>query len=347
MREFGFDREALEEEFNKRYENYQRMGEKLCTDLESSLKKAEIEFVSVFYRIKKFDAFRKKVERRGYREPFEECLDICGVRIIYYFYSDLYDIEKVIFDETEVVDTIDKSGIIETDRFGYRSFHYIVKLKDKWLKMPTFRELDGLKAEVQVMTVTMHSWAEIQRKLAYKKIEDIPNQFSRKFLRISSLFEMADDMFDEMRVERERYGEEIIIEAEERGRLDEKLPMNLDNLQAFLDFHFPQRKRELEGTSRFLDEIMNHGISMKFLVNSYDNVKDIIPKIEMELLDLYEQEYNIKEMQWWQEGAANAILELTHDSFWEMRKEEAKLSKFNNIRISIADKWRKKLSEGR
>ena len=63
---------------------------------------------------------------------------------------------------------------LEPDRFGYRSRHFIVSVNREWLKAPNYRGLSGLKAEIQVRTILMHAWADVEYKLAYKKRNMFP-----------------------------------------------------------------------------------------------------------------------------------------------------------------------------
>jgi ppGpp synthetase/RelA/SpoT-type nucleotidyltranferase len=93
--------------------------------------------------------------------------------------SDIKKISDFIKKEFIVLESEDKEESLKVDQFGYRSFHFVVKIKNDWLKAPIYRELVGMKAEIQVRTILMHAWAEIQHKLAYKREEHIPDQFKR------------------------------------------------------------------------------------------------------------------------------------------------------------------------
>ncbi|MEM6338092.1 MAG: (p)ppGpp synthetase, partial [Bacteroidota bacterium] len=74
-------------------------------------------------RIKTFESFWGKIERKGYDDPFSEIEDICGIRVVCYYTSDIDRIATIINDEFEVKESLDKSSALGSDRFGYRSNH--------------------------------------------------------------------------------------------------------------------------------------------------------------------------------------------------------------------------------
>jgi len=209
-----------------------------------------------------------------------------------------------------------------------------------WLKAPNYRGLGGLKVEVQVRTILMHAWAGIEHKLAYKKTEHVPNQFKRKLYQLSALFEVADDQFESLRNEKDKYKDQIISEeAKKTGRFEIDRNMNLDSLQAFLDFYFPDRIKSLRGTSGLLDEIIEFNVSFAELVSGFEKVKEVLPLIEAEEFEDEEVETS-KNKKWAQVGVVRTILELTNDRYWNKREKIVPESL-----IKISKKWRKKLSK--
>ncbi len=73
----------------------------------------------------------KKYNEKKYNLPFEQIEDICGIRIICYYQSDITKICDIINTEFDVIESQDKEDLLESNEFGYRSFHFIVKLKKK------------------------------------------------------------------------------------------------------------------------------------------------------------------------------------------------------------------------
>ncbi len=181
----------------------------------------------------------------------------------------------------------------------------------------------------------MHAWADIEYKLAYKKKEHIPDQFKRKLSQLSALLEVTDEQFDFLRKEKEKYREQLISEeVKKSGRFDVNQQMNMDSLQAFLDFYFPDRMKSMEDTIQLLDEIIKFGVSIRVLVKGYERVKDNLPTIEMELFKLQKPEKKFNQI-----GIVRIIMDLTNDAYWQTRKEM--MPKYHR---DLNTKWRAKLS---
>ena len=139
------------------------MKKLLFNSLKDHIKKFRIES-----RIKAIDSFYEKIKRKYYSNPFEQMEDICGIRIICYYSSDLPIISRTIKNEFDIIKSVDKSDLLQTDEFGYRSKHFIVKIKDKKL-LKSKKNLKDLKAEIQVRTILMDVHASIEHHLLIKK----------------------------------------------------------------------------------------------------------------------------------------------------------------------------------
>lgn len=330
-----FAKEALRNEYNEKCPKYERLARNLKQAFESFLDEAGLDVLDVDFRIKNFDSFGDKIQRKGYKDPFQEIEDICGLRIICYYHSDLEKVSQIIKKEFDVLESVDKADLLEPDRFGYRSLHFIVTVRKDWLKAPNYRGLDGLKAEVQVRTILMHAWADVEHKLAYKKTEHIPDQFRRKLFRLSAHFESADDQLDGLRKDKEEYMKKLISEeVKESGRFDVSQDLNLDSLQAFLDFYFPDRIGFLQDTSDLLEDIMRVNISFKDLVEGFEKTKDILPLVEVEISK------DNKKRIWAQVGIVRYILDITHNDYWQLRQKE-----LPKAMLQEKEKWRAKLSK--
>ncbi len=313
--------ESLREKYNNLYPRYKKLAFNLKQALEIFLEEDKITYLSISSRIKEFEFFAEKITRKDYKNPFKEVEDLCGIRIICYYQSNVKKIADIIQKEFEIVESQDKEDSLNSDQFGYRSVHFIVKIKQNWLNAPNYRGLENLKAEIQVRTVLMHAWAEIEHKLAYKKKTHIPDQFRRKFSRLSAKLEEADEQFEELRQKIREYKKGIIEQAKSKeGIFNKNLPLNLDNLQAFLDYYFPDNDKNIDLTRGLLDELLAHKVTVKSLVESYLKVKEYLPKIEKELFDIYKV-YLLSQSNWSQTGVVRIILDLTNDSYFNCRAE--------------------------
>lgn len=202
-----------------------------------------------------------------------------------------------------------------------------------------------MKAEIQVRTILMHAWSEIEHKMAYKRDAHIPNQFKRKLSIMSARLEDADLQFEELREGMANYRDELINKAnKEDGIFDKSLPLNLDNLQAFLDYYFPDRHKNIYQTRQVLDELLSRSITMEELVEDIDIVKDFLLKIER---DIFKDEILGDTRKLTQTGVLRVILTLANDSCWETFKENSERDTgFFYIPQNVFEtrkKWRKKM----
>lgn len=333
----------LRTEYTSACRKYENLAKNLKQALELFLHDEGIDVLDVQYRIKEFDSFQEKNRRKVYKDPLNDTEDICGLRIICYYPSDLNKISELIKSEFDVLEFVDKADLLEPDKFGYRSLHFIVTVKKDWLNAPNYRGLDGLKAEIQIRTVLMHAWADIEHKLAYKKKEYVPDILKRKLSRLSAAFEEADERLDSLQKEREEYKENLTSEiAKQSGRFDITQKLNIDSLQAFLDFYFADREKITGVSSKLLDELTECDISMKDLVEGYEKVKIILPDIIKDLErarfgDAKDKAF-IKAIKPGQVGIVRYILDITNDDYWRYRKQSDTIPFYA---IPVIDKWRK------
>ncbi|WP_180232082.1 GTP pyrophosphokinase [Bacillus cereus] len=307
--------EISEKEYGTHCEKYKDLGENLQSSLKILLKDADISFLDVNYRIKEYNSFLDKIVRKGYPNPLNDNEDFCGMRVICFFPSDIEKIGEVINNEFIVHHSEDKSDK-EIDRFGYRSYHFVVSVKEEWLSVPSFRNLKGVKAEIQVRTILMHAWADIEHKLQYKKKEHIPKVIQRKFYQLSALFELADEQFETLRDKKEEVYKKSL--TEDRTEFDTNQEMNADTLQAFLDLNCGDRKKPEETTGDLLDELLKYNISfddLESLLNRFS--KEEIKKIEEEAKEFLRVSAN---EEWNQVGLIRFLLDLTNVDYWNSRK---------------------------
>jgi putative GTP pyrophosphokinase len=338
---------SLKKEYDEIFPSYKKLGYNLREALMKFLDDENIEYLWVNYRIKNFKSFFEKIYRKEYDNPFIETEDLCGIRIICYYPADLNKISEIINRELIVIESVDKSVLLDPDRFGYTSLHFIVKIKKEWTAVPQYQELDNLKVEIQVRTILMHAWADLNHKFAYKKKEHIPDQFKRQLYRLSALFEIADEQFDSLRQQRNSFKHNLSVLSIKKKQFDITQDLNLDTLQAFLDFYFPEHKKDSRATIELLDEIFWYNdqksgkISIKTLVDNYEKFHDELPKIELDFLkerysELYDSmgkekfEDNFKDIKYLaQTGIARALLESGYDDYEEVSYDFRELHGLN------------------
>ncbi|MDO4395702.1 MAG: GTP pyrophosphokinase family protein, partial [Clostridia bacterium] len=123
----------------------------------------------------------EKLKRQGFPltlESIEENLtDVAGIRIICSFMDDIYKVAKMLQQQDDITVLLVKDYIAKPKPNGYRSYHMIVEV-------PVFfsNEKKSMKVEVQIRTIAMDFWANLEHRMRYKK--DI---------------EAADEIIDELK----------------------------------------------------------------------------------------------------------------------------------------------------
>ena len=184
------------------------------------------------------------------------------MRICVLFQRDLEKIKKLLLSSFEVISEEDVSVRLNESQFGYQSLHLQIRLKDEWLTIPTYADLGGMVAEVQLRTLAQHIWAAASHKLQYKQEASVPQPIRRSINRVSALLETVDLEFSRVLDERDNYialkfqndSEEILNVDSLRKILDEKLPNKnksgdedyADLLGNLIDLEISTRRRLLQ-----------------------------------------------------------------------------------------------------
>ncbi|OHR66535.1 hypothetical protein HMPREF3291_01495 [Bacillus sp. HMSC76G11] len=319
-----------EKDYDRHCVKYKELGKNLKSSLKILLNENTISHLDVNYRIKEYESFIDKIKRKGYKKPLTENEDFCGIRIICYFPTDIEKIGELIRNEFIVHSSEDKSSDKDIDRFGYRSYHFIVSIKQEWISVPNFRGLNDLKVEIQIRTILMHAWADIEHKLQYKKKEHIPKSIQRKFYQLSAIFELADEQFEHVRDKKQ----EIYFSSlpKNQNEFDTSQEMNADTLQAFLDLFTGNRASSPEYTSDLLDELLKFNISFDYLL------KLINLYTEEEINQMEEEAYNGDKGNWAQVGLIRNLLDIYHGDYYKSR-----LAVQTPEDLRLFEKYRKKV----
>lgn len=256
-----------ESEFKEKTYYYNTLGLNMKTNLEKVLEQNKIDIMEIDYRVKTFDSFKEKIKRKEYKNPFKEMEDICGVRIICYYETDLNKIEEIIMKNFNVINKESKKDELEKDKFGYLSDHYIVTLKKEWLTLPILEGLEDYKAEVQVRTILMHAWAAISHKLNYKQ-SGTDVKFERKLNRLSGALETADDIFAQLKEEKTKKIELSINKVE-------KIYFNKydkEYISEILTKYITDRKKDEEHEEKiiiFIEELKKYKIEPRDMIEFF------------------------------------------------------------------------------
>jgi putative GTP pyrophosphokinase len=182
---------------------YVDLADVVARVIRESLESRQVKIHSVQSRAKDATSFSLKVATPSddnpadpkYPQPLKQITDLAGVRVITHFLSSLAEVDKMLEAEFHIEEKSNKGMLlIESDRFGYQSIHYLVRIKDSRAGLAEYRRFAGHIVEVQVRTILQHAWAEIEHDIQYKSSITIPTEI-RRFVALAGMLEMADREF--------------------------------------------------------------------------------------------------------------------------------------------------------
>lgn len=184
-------------------------------------------------RIKKEKSLAGKLELKGNKyATLSDITDILGCRIITFYTEEVDKIAALIEKNFEVDwdNSVDKRRLLDLDRFGYMSLHYICRLPLERCKEP---EMHEYRFEVQMRTALQHVWATINHDLGYKTDIEIPREHLRNMNRIAGMLELADEQFSRIRMEITDYRRQVQALVAD-GDFD-RVPLDGDTFRSYLE----------------------------------------------------------------------------------------------------------------
>jgi len=204
--------ETLLAEYERALPQLQALARQLEARLELLLAERGVMVHFVSSRVKSAPSLARKLARpdKTYASLWD-VTDLVGLRIATYFEDTIEEVARLI-EHTFAVDfanSTDKHRFTDTGTFGYRSLHYVCALPgDPLGPAPRF--------EIQVRTALQHAWAEVEHDLGYKA-DGVPAQIRRRFSRVASLLEIADQEFVALRRELSVYQATVSSQVAEAG----------------------------------------------------------------------------------------------------------------------------------
>jgi ppGpp synthetase/RelA/SpoT-type nucleotidyltranferase len=175
---------ALISEFVARYRRefdfYERAAKLAHQTLDSSLQSSGIRSI-VTSRAKSLVRLEAKCRQRAILKNYQtiddmnnDIVDLAGVRVALYFPDEAVIVRKAIeslFDVVEPPKEFPEGPVGPGKRFsGYSAMHFRVRLKPGSLSDSDKRHADAM-VEIQVASVLMHAWAEVEHDLVYKPLQ--------------------------------------------------------------------------------------------------------------------------------------------------------------------------------
>lgn len=167
--------------YTKEYDFYSQTARLAQQKLEANLQAAGVRSM-VTARAKSSSRLEAKCRQRdskrgGYSsvdEIYEDIVDLAGVRVALYFPAELDQVDGMVMRLFNVIAKKEFPGSGERPkgkRFdGYKATHYRVQLKEDGLN-DIEKRYSAARIEIQVASVLMHAWAEVEHDLVYKPLD--------------------------------------------------------------------------------------------------------------------------------------------------------------------------------
>ncbi|HGV3502125.1 TPA: GTP pyrophosphokinase family protein [Providencia stuartii] len=298
---------SLVEEYKENKHLYQSLLIQAKHSIESLLRNEDIEIFSIEARLKDENSFKEKLQRKSDYKILSDIEDICGLRVICYYESDLKKLRKLISENFDVVSSSDKKEESDVEKFGYSSSHFIARFKDNWLQNPIYNDLGGLKFEIQIRTILMHTWAAISHKTLYKQESDAPRHIRRTFGQLSALIELADEQFSRIK--------ELKISYIDSDNFKE-LELNSDTLLELMSKYFPDRDMYTDSLPWLLTEIRTYDTYVSEFEERITKCLPFLNNLEHDCASLIKASVPI----WSTVGTFRMILILTSPGFYNEEK---------------------------
>lgn len=151
-------------------------------------------------RIKSPDSIYEKLVRKNLPVNLSSIengiCDIAGIRVICSFVDDIYMLANCLLQQDDIT-LIERKDYIEKPKSnGYRSLHLIVEV-------PIFLQNEKrlMKVEVQLRTIAMEFWANLEHKMKYKKNlpDDVIAMTSAELLQCAEMSALLDSRMQAVR----------------------------------------------------------------------------------------------------------------------------------------------------
>ncbi len=164
--------------YSREFDYYSKLSELVGLKLESALNESGVRAI-VSFRAKGIESLQRKLEKRDVEENhgkykvvgdiYNDIVDLAGVRVALYFPGDIDVVSTIIsemfvelYSKTFPGARLDSAEGLYAKRFdGYHAKHYRIKLGDESRYSET-------PVEIQIASVLMHAWSEVEHDLVYK-----------------------------------------------------------------------------------------------------------------------------------------------------------------------------------
>ncbi len=142
-------------------------------------------------RIKEPESIMKKMKKKGYSFTYQEMIeninDIAGIRIICPLKKDVFSVRDLIKKIPGVHILKEKDYITHPKESGYSSYHIILEVPVSLSKSRIY-----VKVELQIRTLAMDFWANLEHKIKYKPEGEVNKKVSKDLVSYAKMVNKLD-----------------------------------------------------------------------------------------------------------------------------------------------------------
>lgn len=143
-------------------------------------------------RIKEPDSIINKMNNKKcditYKEMIDKINDVAGIRVICPIKKDIFTLRNLIVKIPGVNVIKEKNYVTHPKESGYSSYHLIVEVPISLSNSNIY-----VKVEVQIRTLAMDFWANLEHKMKYKTKEKVDKKTSKEWINYAKIINKLDN----------------------------------------------------------------------------------------------------------------------------------------------------------
>ncbi|KAI1749610.1 hypothetical protein F4782DRAFT_295915 [Xylaria castorea] len=195
MEQYDFEKtlKALHQWHSEKHDTiqlYTTEVQKICT---SSLLAAQIRHSPITHRIKTWDSAKEKIQQQKLERPSldemkHDLHDFGGIRISVYFPGDVDKVVEILQEylRVKVPKKKETRSLLKATFGGYRATHIMIQLRESEIPQDKVA-WEGVEVEIQIATLVMNVWSEIEHDMIYKPRKTLGQEISEDERRLLDL----------------------------------------------------------------------------------------------------------------------------------------------------------------
>lgn len=143
-------------------------------------------------RIKQPESIIQKMKKKEckltYKEMIDNINDIAGIRVICPLKKDIFSVKNALQKLPGVQTIKEKDYVTNPKKSGYSAYHIILGIP-----VALAQQVIYVKVEVQIRTMAMDFWSNLEHKMKYKPIEEPDKKISKEWTSYAKVVNRLDN----------------------------------------------------------------------------------------------------------------------------------------------------------